>query len=144
LCSSYNTQTHHMVGSDCNKIFKRAYISGSHYPSVWYPSAKQKSPFLHFFFYKSLLGRDLVRNPRNNSSKEEEEEIEIPKSWLQPEIRYSQRNWKFMAALPCPCPALSLPCSPCPALPLPCKTDRQTDTMFALIYKISWTWKNTC
>jgi hypothetical protein len=39
-----------MVGSDCNKIFKRAYISGSHYPSVWYPSAKQKSPFLHLFF----------------------------------------------------------------------------------------------
>jgi len=27
-------QTHHMVGFDCNKIFKRAYISGSHYPSA--------------------------------------------------------------------------------------------------------------
>jgi len=39
-----------MVGSDCNKIFKRAYISSSHHPSVWYPSAKQKSPFLHLFF----------------------------------------------------------------------------------------------
>jgi hypothetical protein len=40
---------------------------------------------------------------------EEEEEIEIPKSWLRPEICYSQRNWKCLVALPCPCPYPALP-----------------------------------
>jgi hypothetical protein len=47
------------------------------------PKRKAKISFFAFvFFYKSLLRRDLVRNPRS-SSKEEEEEIEIPKSWSQ-------------------------------------------------------------
>jgi hypothetical protein len=41
--------------------------------------AQAKISFFAFvFFYKSLLWRDLIRNPRISS--EEEEEIEIPKS----------------------------------------------------------------
>jgi hypothetical protein len=45
------------------------------------PKRKAKISFFAFvFFYKSLLRRDLVRNPRSSSNEEEEEEIEIPKS----------------------------------------------------------------
>ncbi len=51
------------------------------------PKRKAKISFFAFvFFYKSLLQRDLVRNPRNS---EEEEEIEIPKSWSRPEILHT-------------------------------------------------------
>jgi len=48
------------------------------------PKRKAKISFFAFvFFYKSLLRRDLIRNPRSSSFEEEEEEIKIPKSWSQ-------------------------------------------------------------
>jgi hypothetical protein len=46
---------------------------------------------------------------------------------LQPEIHYSQRNWKCLTALPCPArPALQ-----------DRRTDGRTDITVALIYKIT-------
>jgi hypothetical protein len=54
------------------------------------PKRKAKISFFAFvFFYKGLLRRDLIRNPR---SSEEEEEIEIPKS------RNSSRTLRYWAA----------------------------------------------
>jgi hypothetical protein len=55
--------------------------------------------------------------------------LKIPKSWSRLEIRYSQRNWKCLAALPCP----ALP-YPYPARQMDGRTDTTT---VALIYKIN-------
>jgi hypothetical protein len=101
-----------MVGSDCNKIFKRAYISGSHYPSVWYPSAKQKSPFLHFFFSIKVYYGEISSGIRATvAAKRRKRRSKFPNP---------DRSQKFVIfsvtknvwppcparhALPCPCPA---------------------------------------
>ncbi len=80
---------------------------------------------------KSPVGaRDLRPMILRNSSSEE---IEIPKSWSRLEIRYSQRNWKCLAALPCPAPALQDRRTDTITLAL---QDGRTDTTVALIYMI--------
>jgi hypothetical protein len=111
-----------MVGSDCNKIFKRAYISGSHYPSVWYPCAKQKSPFLHFFFSIKVCYGEIslgIRTATAARMKRRRSKFPNPDRGQKSVILNITENvWP--------------PCPSCPAR----QTDRQTDTMFALIYKI--------
>jgi hypothetical protein len=116
-----------MVGSDCNTIFKRTYISGSHYPSVWYPSAKQKSPFLHLFFsIKVCYGEISSRICAAATARRKRRRSKLPnpdrghKSVI---LSVTENVWPPCPALPCPCPAR--------------QTDKQTDTMFALIYRIN-------
>jgi len=114
-----------MVGSDCNKIFKRAYISGSHYPYVWYPSAKQKSPVLHLFFSIKFCYGEIssgihvaaaARRKRRRSKFPNPDHGQ--KSVI---LSVTENVWP-----PCPAPALPLSL-PLPCLALPCKTDKQTD-----------------
>jgi len=104
-----------MVGSDCNKIFKRAYISGSHYPSIWYPSAKQKSPFLHLFFSIKVCYGEIssgIRTVAATKTKRKRSKFPNPDRGQKSVILNITEN--VWPPLPCPCLALAL-------------QDRQTD-----------------
>jgi len=98
-----------MVGSDCNKNFKRTYISGNHYPYVWYPSPKQKSHFLHLFFsIKVCYGKISSRIRATTAARRKRRRSKFPNP---------DRGQKFVILSvtenvwpPCPALAPALPC----------------------------------